>query len=103
MCQLDRHCWLVKCSVDVVDWDGIVRVRCVTGDVANDRELACGRGEGLGVNEGWDLGRQVDAVDEHVRLDDLLVWARLSLCLWKIPFLVALALDGNLESSLCLR
>lgn len=59
----------------------------IARDIADDAQLAVWRSEGCLVDEGWDLGRQVDAVDKHIRLDDLLVWAGLGLGLLDIPFL----------------
>lgn len=74
-----------------VNRDRVVRVGGVARDVADDGELALGRGERLLVKERRDRLGQVDAVDEdvglddfaeraalgrlrHVPLDDLLVW-----------------------------
>ena len=74
-----------------------MRVCRVARDIADDGELARGRCEGLRVDEGWNLGGQVDAVDEDVGLDDLLVRAWLGFGLWKIPFLVALAWVESME------
>jgi hypothetical protein len=54
-----------------------VRVGGVAGDVTDDAQTARLGGERLGVDEGRDLGGEVDAVDKDVRLDDLLVWAGL--------------------------
>ena len=54
-----------------------MRVGGVAGDVTDDAQTARPGGERLGVDEGRDLGGEVDAVDKDVRLDDLLVWAGL--------------------------
>jgi hypothetical protein len=75
--KLDRHGGFAEGGVDVVDGDRVVRVGGVAGDVANDAQAAGLCRERLGVDEGRDLGRQVDAVDEDIRLDNLLVWAGL--------------------------
>jgi hypothetical protein len=64
-----------------------VRVGGVAGDVADDAQTARLGGERLGVDEGGDLGGEVDAVDEDVRLDDLLVWAGLGRGFGEVPLL----------------
>lgn len=64
-----------------------MRVGGVAGDVADDAEAAGGGGEGLGVDEGRDLGGEVDAVDEDVGLDDLLVGAGLGGGFGEVPLL----------------
>lgn len=71
------HCRLREGGVDVVDGDGVVGVSGVARDVADDAQAARLSGQRLGVDEGRDLGGEVDAVHEDVRLDDLLVGARL--------------------------
>lgn len=50
-----------------------MRVGGVAGDVTNNAQAARISGQRLGVDEGRDLGGEVDAVDEDVGLDDLLV------------------------------
>jgi hypothetical protein len=62
-----------------------VRVGGVARDVADNAQAARLSGQRLGVDEGRDLGGEVDAVDEDIRLDDLLVWAGLSGSLLDIP------------------
>lgn len=84
-------------GVDVVDGDGVVGVSSVAGDIADDAEATRLRGERLGVDEGGDLGRQVDAVNEHVGLNDLLVRAGLGRGLGEIPFLEAIMLVATFD------
>lgn len=79
------HCGLGEGGVDVVDGDGVVRVGGVARDVADDAQATRLSRQRLGVDEGGDLGGEVDAVDEDVRLDDLLVWARLGGGLLDVP------------------
>lgn len=55
-----------KEGVDCVDWDWVVGVCGVAGDVADDGEGAGGGGEGGGVDEGGDRVGEVDAVDEDL-------------------------------------
>jgi hypothetical protein len=62
-----------------------VRVGGVARDVADNAQAARLSGQRLGVDEGRNLGGEVDAVDEDIRLDDLLVWAGLSGGLLDIP------------------
>ena len=85
--QRDGDGGLAEGGVDVVDGDGVVRVGGVAGDVADDAEAAGGGGEGLGVDEGRDLGGEVDAVDEDVGLDDFLVGAGLGGGFGEVPLL----------------
>ena len=63
----DGHGGVVEGGIDVVDGDGVVRVRGVAGDVADDAEVARGRIEAGGADEGWDWFGEVDAVDEDLR------------------------------------
>jgi hypothetical protein len=88
--ERDRHGRFAEGGVDVVDGDGVVGVGGVAGDVTDDAQTARLGGERLGVDEGRDLGRQVDAVDEDVRLDDLLVWAGLGRGFGEVPLLEGL-------------
>lgn len=74
-------------GVDVVDGNRVVGVGGVARDVADDTEAARGGRERLCVNERRDLGGQVDAVDEDVGLDDLLVRAGLGRGFGEVPFL----------------
>jgi hypothetical protein len=85
--ELHGHCGLAEGGVDVVDGDRVVRVGGVAGDVADDAQAARLGGERLGVDEGGDLGGQVDAVDEDVRLDDLLVGTGLGRGFGEVPLL----------------
>ena len=64
-----------------------MRVRRVAGDVADDAELARRRGEGVRRDEGRDFGGEVDAVDEDVGFDDLLVGAWFGAGFGEVPFL----------------
>ena len=81
----DGHCGLGEGGVDVVDGDGVVGVGGVAGDVADDAQAARIGGQRLGIDEGRDLGGEVDAVDEDIGLDDLLVRSGLGGGLWEIP------------------
>lgn len=83
----ERHwyCGLAEGGVDVVDGDGVVGVGGVAGDVADNAQAARLSRQRLGVDEGRDLGGEVDAVDEDVRLNDLLVRARLRGGLLDVP------------------
>lgn len=90
----DGHGWLGEGGVDVVDGNGVVRVGGVAGDVADDAEAAGLGGQRLGVDEGRDLGREVDAVNEDVGLDDLLVGAGLGGGLGEVPFLARKSVCG---------
>jgi hypothetical protein len=81
----NRHGRLAEGGIDVVDGNRVVRVGGVTRHVANNAQAARLSGQRLGVDEGRDLGGEVDAVDKDIRLDDLLVWARLSGGLLDIP------------------
>lgn len=92
--QFHGDCGTIESCVDVVDGDRVVWVRGVARHVAHDAQLAAGCGKRLRIDERRDLRRQVDAVDEDVRLNDLLVWSWLGAGLWQIPFLV-------LQSALC--
>lgn len=85
--KFDGNGWLVKRGVDVVNWDWVVWVGGVARNVAHNAQFAVWRSERGLVDEGWNLGREVDAVDKDIGLDDLLVWARLSIGLCHIPFL----------------
>lgn len=85
--KLDRNCWFVEGGVDVINRNGVVRVSRVARHIAHDAELAVWRSKRLLVDEGWNLGRQVDAIDKNVRLDDLLVWAWLGFGLRQVPSL----------------
>lgn len=91
--ERDGYCGLGEGGVDVVDGNGVVRVGCVARDVADDAQAARLGGQRLGVDEGRDLGGEVDAVDKDIRLDDLLVGARLGGGLLDIP------LDDVLKAS----
>ena len=73
--HLNANSWLVKGSVDVVDGDWVVRVGGIAAHVAYNTELAVGRLEALNVHERRNWLREVDAVDEDIRLDDFRVWA----------------------------
>jgi hypothetical protein len=84
---------LVEGGVDVVDRNGVVWVRCVAADIADDTEPAVGRLEALLVDEWWDGFGEVDTVDEDVWLDDLRVWAVALLGLGQIPLLDFRAAD----------
>jgi len=84
---VDGHSGSAEGRVDVVDGDRVVRVRGVARDVADDAQLAVGRGEGFRGDEGGDFGGEVDAVDEDVGLDDFLVGAWLSAGFGEVPFL----------------
>jgi hypothetical protein len=79
------HCGLAEGGVDVVDGDGVVRVGGVARDIADNAQAARLSRQRLSVDEGRDLGGEVDAVDEDVRLNDLLVRARLGGGLLDIP------------------
>jgi extradiol dioxygenase family protein len=82
-----RHGRLAEGGVDVVNGDRVVGIGGVAGDVADDAQAARLGGERLGVDEGRDLGGEVDAVDEDVGLDDLLVWAGLGRGFGEVPLL----------------
>lgn len=73
--ELDRDSRLRERRVDVVDRNRIVRVGGVTRDVAHDGKLAFRRCQRSLIDEGWNLGREVDAVYENVGLNNLLVWS----------------------------
>jgi hypothetical protein len=62
---------LVKCGVDVVDWDGVVRVGGIATDITDYAEFTAGRLEALQIHEWGNRLGQVDAIDEYVRLDNL--------------------------------
>jgi hypothetical protein len=62
----NRHGRLAEGGVDVVDGDRVVGVGGVARDVADDAQAARLRGERLGIDEGRDLGGEVDAVDENI-------------------------------------
>ena len=91
--QRHGYCGLAESGVDVVDGDGVVGVGGVARDVADDTQAARLSRQRLGVDEGRDLGGEVDAVDEDIGLDDLLVRARLGGGLLDVP------LDDVLETS----
>lgn len=80
-----RHRGLGEGRVDVVDGDGVVGVGGVARDVADDAQAARIGGQRLGVDERRDLSREVDAVDEDIRLDNLLVGTGLGGGLREIP------------------
>lgn len=88
----DRHCGLAESGVDVVDGDRVVRIGGVAGDVADNAQAARLSRQRLGVDEGRDLGGEVDAVDEDIRLDNLLVRTGLGGGLLNVP------LDDVLEA-----
>jgi hypothetical protein len=81
----NRHGRLAESGVDVVDGDRVVRVGGVARDITDNAQAARLSGQRFGVDEGRNLGGEVDAVDEDIRLDDLLVWARLSGGLLDVP------------------
>ena len=83
----ERHwyCGLAEGGVDVVDGDRVVGVGGVARDVADNAQAARLSRQRLGVDEGRDLGGEVDAVDEDIGLDDLLVRARLGGGLLDVP------------------
>ena len=83
--QRHGYCGLAESGVDVVDGDGVVGVGGVARDVADDTQAARLSRQRLGVDEGRDLGGEVDAVDEDIGLDDLLVRARLGGGLLDVP------------------
>ena len=87
------NCGLAEGGVDVVDGDGVVGVGGVARDIADDAQAARLSRQRLGVDERRNLGGEVDAVDEDIRLDDLLVRARLGGGLLDIP------LDDVFETS----
>jgi len=65
-CRVDCHCGVGKGGVNLVDGDGVVWVRRVTRDVADDGELAILAVEAGGLDEWWDGVREVDAVYEDL-------------------------------------
>jgi hypothetical protein len=81
----NRHGRLAEGGVDIVDGDRVVRVGGVARDITDNAQAARLSGQRLGVDEGRDLGGEIDAVDKDIRLDDLLVWAGLSGGLLDIP------------------
>lgn len=91
--HLNRHRRLIKRRVDIVYGDGVVRVRRIAANVANNAELAAGLCELLLVDEGRDGLGQIDAVDENVALDDLGVGAGALRRLGQIPLLDLAAAD----------
>lgn len=91
----DGHSRVAEGGVDVVDGDGVVRVGGVARDVADDAQAARVGGQRLGLDEGRNLGGEVDAVDEDVGLNDLLVRAGLGRCLGEIPLLRWLLASGR--------
>lgn len=95
--QRDGHCGLGEGGVDVVDWDGVVGVGGVARDIADNAQATRVGGQRLGVDEGRDLGGEVDAVDENVRLDNLLVGTRLGRGLGKIPLEDVLKTSADAE------
>jgi len=85
--DMDTDGRLVEGGVDVVDGNGVVWVCGVAAHIADDAELALGRLQALLVDERRNRLGEVDAVDEHVRLDDLRVGSVTLLGLWQIPLL----------------
>ena len=79
------HCGLRECGVDVVDGDGVVGVGGVAGNIADDAQAARLSRKRLGVDEGRNLGAEVDAVDEDVGLNDFLVRTGLGGGLLDVP------------------
>ena len=78
---------LVERGVDVVDGEGVVGVGGVARDVNNDAE-ATGRAGGLDgrlVEEGGNLGGEVDAVDKDVDVEEFLVRAMLGRSFLDVP------------------
>ena len=71
------YCGIAEGGVDVVDWNWIMWVCRIARNIADNTELPVCSRERLWIDKGWDLGREVDAVDEDVRFDDLLIWSRL--------------------------
>ena len=90
---------LAESGVDVVDGDGVMRVGGVAGDVADDAQATGLGGERLGVDEGGDLGGEVYAVDEDVRLDDLLVGAGLGRGFGEVPLLLGVVSEVKWEDA----
>lgn len=104
-----------KGRVDGVDGDGVVRVGGVAGDVADDAEVARGRGQALLGDERRDGVGEVDAVDKdllmrqsplfvrvmntHVALDNLRVRPRLLPRLVDVPLHYILLLHTRLEQA----
>lgn len=83
--ERDGHCRFRECGVNVVDGNRVVRVGGVAGDVADDAQAARLSGQRLSIDEGRDLGGEVDAVNEDIGLDDLLVGAGLGGGLLDVP------------------
>lgn len=75
--DLDWDRWLVECGGDGVNWNWVVWVGGISADIADDRQRAAWGFQALVVNEVWNLGGQVDAVDEDIAVDDLLEWSTL--------------------------
>jgi len=75
--DLDWDRWLVECGGDGVNWNWVVWVCGISADIADDRQLAVWGIQALGINEVWNFGGQVDAVDEDIAVDDLLEWPTL--------------------------
>lgn len=90
-------CWLVEGGVDAVDWDWVVGVGGIAADINDNGQVALLGLERIGVDKWWNLGGQVDAVDENVGLDNLLEWA--TLCgLGHIPLDDILVADSGLDA-----
>lgn len=62
---------LGKERVDCVDWDRVVWIGRVAGNVADNAEFAVLRVEAFWADEWWDWVGEIDAVDKDLRL---LVW-----------------------------
>lgn len=63
-----------ECRVDVVDRDRVVRVCGIATDIDYDPQPArlSSSGDRFRGDEGGDLGREVDAVDEDINIENLL-------------------------------
>lgn len=64
--SLDSHGRLIKSSIDVVDWDGVVGVSGVATDIDNNCQLTVGVGQSLPVDEVGDGLIEVNAVDKDI-------------------------------------
>ena len=59
--------WLGEERVDRVDWDRVVWVGSVAGNVADDAEFAVLRIKTVWADEWWDRVGEIDAVDKDLR------------------------------------
>ncbi len=87
----DAQCWLtlnldwygrlIECGCYCIDRNRVVWICGICRDITNDGEFAIWRIERFHIDEVWDPGGEIDAVNEDVALNDFWKGATLSCCI----------------------